>query len=65
MNEANTELAAAGTDFPFNISAGFVDVGSYPKTYGFSVRLVKDDNSIISNIKVILNINEKKKYISK
>ncbi len=31
-----------------HISAGFVDVGSYPKTYGFSVRLVKDDNSIIS-----------------
>jgi uncharacterized protein (TIGR02145 family) len=29
-----------------HISAGFVDVGSYPKTYGFSVRLVKDDNSI-------------------
>ncbi len=29
-----------------HISAGFVDVGSYSKTYGFSVRLVKDNNVI-------------------
>jgi uncharacterized protein (TIGR02145 family) len=29
-----------------HISAGLVDVGSYPKTYGFSVRLVKDNNII-------------------
>ena len=29
-----------------HISAGFVDVGSYSKTYGFSVRLVKDNNII-------------------
>ena len=30
------------------ISAGLVDVGSYSKTYGMSVRLVKDDNTIES-----------------
>jgi uncharacterized protein (TIGR02145 family) len=29
-----------------HISAGLVDVGSYSKTYGFSVRLVKDNNAI-------------------
>lgn len=29
-----------------HISAGFVDVGSYSKTYGMSVRLVKDNNVI-------------------
>jgi len=32
-----------------HISAGFVDVGSYSKTYGFSVRLVKDNNLVESS----------------
>jgi uncharacterized protein (TIGR02145 family) len=30
-------------------TAGFVDVGSYAKTYGFSVRLVKDNNLVESS----------------